>query len=272
MTVSSVPRSTMQDSKALVKTGFPLLLILPWFTTLFLLGLWFVLSKTGVLPNVVFPAPLEVWDRLVEEVKTGRLFNDIIASLFRVSIAFVLAIVAGLPLGLLLGLNVRFRAAILPLVNFLRSLSPLAWIPFAVFWFQLGDKPSIFLIFMAVCFPIALATMAATVSIPTVYFRVARDHGVHGFALMREIVLPAILPQVITALRVGVGLSWLVVVAAEMLAGRDGLGYLVWDARNGVANDLLVVAMLVIGLIGMVLDRLVALLMRLSSVRWGYEA
>ena len=129
------------------------------------------------------------------------------------------------------------------LVNFFRSLSPLAWIPFAILWLGIGDPPAIFLIFMASFFPIVLSTTAAVANIPSVYFRVARDLGIGGHELLREVTLPAIAPQVITALRVTAGLSWLVVVAAEMIAGRDGLGFAVWDARNGLRIDLLAAAM-----------------------------
>jgi NitT/TauT family transport system permease protein len=153
----------------------------------------------------------------------------------------------------------------------LRNLSPLAWIPFAVLWLGIGDPPAIFLIFMAAFFPIVLSTGAAVASIPSVYFRVARDLGIHGAALLREVTLPAIAPQVITTLRVAVGLSWLVVVAAEMIAGRDGLGFAVWDARNGLRIDLLGAAMVTIGLIGVGLDRLLVRLTLVPSVRWGYE-
>ena len=159
----------------------------------------------------------------------------------------------------------------MPADNFFRNLSPLAWIPFAILWFGVGDAPTSFLIFLATVFPIALATVAAVAGIPSVYFRVARDYGLTGSRLLTEVMLPAIMPQVITALRVTAGLAWVVVVAAEMIAGRDGLGFAVWDARNGLRMDLLVVAMVAIGLIGIAIDRLLVRLTRVPSVRWGYE-
>jgi len=140
-----------------------------------------------------------------------------------------------------------------------------------VLWLGIGDPPAIFLIFMAAFFPVVLSTGAAVASIPSVYFRVARDLGIHGASLLREVTLPAIAPQVITTLRVAAGLSWLVVVAAEMIAGRDGLGFAVWDARNGLRIDLLGAAMVTIGFIGVALDRLLVRLTLVPSVRWGYE-
>jgi len=199
------------------------------------------------------------------------MFDDVVASLYRVTVGFLLSVILGVPAGLVLGLKVAARRAFLPTLNFFRNLSPLAWIPFAIMWFGIGDVPSIFLIFMTAFFPIALAAAAAVANIPTVYFRVARDYGLHRDKLLTQVTLPAVLPQVITSLRVTAGLSWVVVVAAEMIAGRDGLGFLIWDARNQLRPDLLVVGMIVIGIIGVIIDRLLVQLTRIPSVRWGYE-
>ena len=245
--------------------------LLPFAVLAFALAVWGALSFLRVFPESLFPSPLAVARGFGEEVRTGRVFDDVIASLFRVTTGFVLAVVTGVPLGLVLGHQSRTRAALLPAINFFRNLSPLAWIPFAILWFGIGDAPAIFLIFMAAFFPIVLATTAAVASIPTVYFRVAHDYGFRGAELFTQVTLPAIAPQIITALRVTAGLSWVVVVAAEMIAGRDGLGFAIWDARNGLRMDLLVVGMIVIGAIGVVIDRLLSRLTGISSVRWGYE-
>lgn len=233
--------------------------------------LWAALSATKIFPPSAFPSPADVTRGTAEELRGGRLFNDLIVSLWRVSIGFGLATLLGIPLGLWLGQRLGARLALLPVVNFFRSLSPLAWIPFAILWFGIGDKPAIFLIFMASFFPLVLATTAAVANIPALYFRVARDYGITGLAQLRQVTFPAILPQVITALRVTAGLAWVVLVAAEMIAGRDGLGAAIWDARNGLRNDILVTEMIVIGLMGVVLDRLLVRLTLIPSVRWGYD-
>lgn len=233
--------------------------------------IWAAASALRVFPESAFPSPLSVARGFVEEIKTGRMFNDLVASMFRVTIGFVLAAVSGIPLGLVLGNHVHARVALMPAINFFRNLSPLAWIPFAILWFGIGDVPSIFLIFMASFFPLVLATIAAVATIPAVYFRVARDYGIRGHELFTKVTLPAVLPQVITALRVTAGLAWVVVVAAEMIAGRDGLGFAIWDARNGLRMDLLVVGMIVIGIIGVVIDKVLVQLTKIPSVRWGYE-
>lgn len=246
-------------------------LLLPVVTPIAIVILWAGVASSQVFPPSLFPHPWDVARGVWLELTSGRLVIDAIASLFRVSAGFMLATVLGVPAGLLLGHSARARAAFLPLVNFFRSLSPLAWIPFAILWLGIGDPPAIFLIFMAAFFPIVVSTAAAVANIPSVFFRVARDLGIDGPALLSGVTLPAIAPQVITTLRVAAGLSWLVVVAAEMIAGRDGLGFAVWDARNGLRIDLLAAAMFAIGVIGAALDRLLVQLTRIPSVRWGYE-
>ncbi len=246
-------------------------LLVAWIGPALLVGLWALFASLRLFPESLFPNPAAVALGLLAEMRSGRLADDVVASLFRVFTGFLLAAGLGIPTGLVLGHSAMARRALVPLVNFFRSLSPLAWIPFAILWLGIGDPPAIFLIFMAAFFPIVLSTSVAVASIPSVYFRVARDLGIEGPELLREVTLPAIAPQVITALRVTMGLSWLVVVAAEMIAGRDGLGFAVWDARNGLRIDLLAAAMVVIGLIGVALDRLLVQLTRVPSVRWGYE-
>jgi NitT/TauT family transport system permease protein len=245
--------------------------LLPLFVLLIGLAIWFCLSRLGVFPESAFPSPVAVARGFGIELRSGRLLDDLIASLFRVSCGFLLAVILGLPTGLWMGHHVRSRVALLPAINFFRSLSPLAWIPFAILWFGIGDLPAIFLIVMACFFPIVVATVSAVAAIPSIYFRVARDYSFSGAELLMKVTLPAIAPQVITSLRVTAGLAWLVVVAAEMIAGRDGLGFAIWDARNGLRMDLLVVGMIVIGVIGVIIDRILVRLMKISSVRWGYE-
>lgn len=244
---------------------------LPTLVLLGMLLIWLALSLLKVFPESVFPSPLAVARGFGEEVRSGRLADDLVASLFRVTTGFGLSVFLGIPVGLWLGHRPRTRAAFLPLVNFFRNLSPIAWIPFAILWFGIGDLPTIFLIFMAAFFPIVITTLAAVANIPSVYFRVARDYALSNGEILTKVTLPAIAPQVITSLRVTAGLSWLVVVAAEMIAGRAGLGFAIWDARNGLRMDLLVCGMIVIGVIGIVIDRVLFQLTKISSVRWGYE-
>lgn len=233
--------------------------------------LWYFISYVNLFPAYALPSPEAVLNSFKEELVAGRLLNDIVASLWRVAVGFVVSAVLGIPAGLWLGQHLYARQAFVPMLNFFRFLSPLAWIPFAILWFHIGDKPAIFLIFMATFFPLALATMIAVASIPNIYFRVAKDYNYKGFELLTKVTFPAVLPAVITALRVSYGIAWVVIVAAEMVGCQDGLGYGIWEARNGLRLDSAVCYMIVIGVLGMGIDRLLAMLTKLPSVSWGYE-
>lgn len=245
--------------------------LLPILLLIGVLLTWFLISYFNLFPAYAFPSPQAVMLSFKEEILAGRLVNDIIASLWRVAIGFVLSAIFGIPLGLWMGQHLLARQSLIPMLNFFRFLSPLAWIPFAILWFHIGDKPAIFLIFMATFFPLALATMVAVASIPSIYFRVASDYHYKGIELLTKVTFPAVLPQVITALRVSYGIAWVVIVAAEMVGCQDGLGYGIWEARNGLRLDSAVCYMIVIGLLGMGIDRLLSQLTKLPGVRWGYE-
>jgi NitT/TauT family transport system permease protein len=245
--------------------------VFPFVVALALIVVWLGLSRAGVFPPSAFPSPGAVARGFLEEIRNGRLFNDTVTSLFRVSCGFLIAVGCGIPIGVWMGQILAARLALLPITNFFRNLSPLAWMPFAILWFGVGDSAAIFLIFLAVFFPVVIATMAAVSGIPAVHFRVARSYGLRGLEKLTTVTLPAIMPQVITTLRVTAGVAWLVDVAAEMIAGRDGLGFAVMDSRNGLRTDILVVEMIAIGVIGVLIDRVLVQLTSIPSVRWGYE-
>ena len=156
-------------------------------------------------------------------------------------------------------------------INFFRSLSPIAWIPFAIIWFGVGDPPAIFILFIAVFFQLVLATAAAVATVPKIYYRVAEDLGLSPAEVLFKVTLQAIMPQLVTALRVAIGVAWMVVVAAEMIAVRSGLGFLIIDARNGLRMDLVVAGMITIGAIGIGLDIVFSKLTKIPSVRWGFD-
>jgi NitT/TauT family transport system permease protein len=245
--------------------------LLPVLVLLTFLLCWFLISYVRLFPAYALPSPWAVWKSFQEEIRAGRLFNDMIASLWRVAIGFVISAILGVPVGLWLGQHIHARQAFVPMLNFFRFLSPLAWIPFAILWFHIGDKPAVFLIFMASFFPLSLATMSAVATIPSIYFRVAKDYNYKGMDLLTKVTFPAVLPEVITALRVSYGIAWVVIVAAEMVGCQDGLGYGIWEARNGLRLDSAVCYMIIIGLLGMGIDRLLAQFTKLPNVRWGYE-
>jgi len=219
----------------------------------------------------LFPTPLDVFLGVVELIRKGLLLKYIVASLFRVTVGFGLAVLLGIPLGLLLGWFQKLFFAFNPMIQVLRPISPIAWIPVAILWFGVDDRAPIFLIFLASLFPILVSAMAAVHNIQPVYIRAARNFGLSQMDLFRQVIFPATLPQVLTGIRIALGVAWLVVVAAEMIAVNSGLGYLIIDARNaGKRYDLVVAGMMMIGLIGLGLDLLVRQLEKFDEVRWGY--
>ena len=234
-----------------------------------LVSVWWVGVRRQPAP--LLPTPPQALGGAWELLRSGLLVKYAVASLFRVTWGFLLAAVLALPLGLLAGWFPRAEMAVNPLVQILRPISPLAWIPLAILWFGVGDLPAIFLIFMASSFPLFVAAMTAVRSIPAVYVNAGRNFGLSTTELLWRVLWPAAMPQILVALRLTLGVAWLVVVAAEMIAVNSGLGFLIVDARNaGNRYDLVVAGMLAIGVIGLVLNAAIRRLERLGPVRWGY--
>lgn len=218
----------------------------------------------------VFPSPRAVLEGVLALSAKGVLWSYIGDSLRRVITGYALAVIVGLPMGMALGWSPLAARAVNPLVQMLRPISPLAWMPLAVIWFGVGESAPIFLIFLGGFFPVVVAAMTAVRNVPTVFLLAGRNFGLTGYQMLRLVVLPAMLPRMITGLRLALGIAWLVVVAAEMIAVDSGLGYLIIDSRNaGKRYDLVVAGMLIIGVIGFVLDLLMRRLERLRSIEWG---
>jgi NitT/TauT family transport system permease protein len=222
--------------------------------------------------TTVFPLPLDVVRGMGELAGKGLLLRYIADSLMRVGAGYSLAVICGIPAGLALGWYPLAGSAINPVLQMLRPISPLAWIPLAIVWFGTGNLSAIFLIFLASFFPIVVSTMNGVRNVPSMYRQAGENFGLSMTALLRRVVLPAALPQVLVGLRISLGVAWLVIVAAEMIAVNSGLGYMIIDARNaGKRYDLVIAGMIIIGLIGLALDFTIRRFERLKSVRWGFR-
>ena len=221
--------------------------------------------------NVIFPTPWQVLAGMWELVEDGSIWGHIGASLFRVGVGFTLAVMFAIPLGLWMGWVPGAYATLNPIFQMLRPISPIAWIPLAILWFGVGNESPIFLIFISSVFPMIVQTVAGVHTIERRYLRAAENFGVSRYTLFKQVVIPAVLPQIIVGMRIGLGVAWLVVVAAEMIALRSGLGYLIIDSRNaGNRYDLVIAGMIIIGLIGLMLDGAMRQLEGLKLVRWRY--
>ena len=233
----------------------------------FLVAVWWVV----VLESVIFPTPWQVVTGTVELIEQGTLWDHIGASLFRVGSGFFLAVALGVPLGLFMGWVAGAYTTLNPIVQMLRPISPIAWIPLSILWFGVGDVSPIFLIFLSSVFPVVVQTTAGVHTIERQYLRAAENFGVTRLKLFCQVVIPAVLPQIIIGMRISLGVAWLVVVAAEMIALRSGLGYLIIDSRNaGNRYDLVIAGMVIIGLTGLLLDGAMRRLETLKVVRWKY--
>jgi NitT/TauT family transport system permease protein len=189
----------------------------------------------------------------------------------RVSVGFLLAVIIAVPLGLWMGWVHGAFLTLNPVFQILRPISPIAWIPIAILWFGVGNASPIFLIFMSSVFPMVVQTTAGVHTIERRYLRAAENFAVSRQTLFLRVIIPAVLPQIIVGMRIGLGVAWLVVVAAEMIALRSGLGYLIIDSRNaGNRYDLVIGGMVIIGLIGLILDGIMRLMEGLRIVRWRY--
>jgi len=229
---------------------------------------WAVVVKTE---SAIFPTPWAVVTGALELVEDGTLWEHIGASLYRVGLGFGLAVLIGIPLGLWMGWVGGAYRTFNPIFQMLRPISPIAWIPLAILWFGVGDLSPIFLIFISSVFPLIVQTTSGVHTIDRRYLRAAANFGVSRSVLFRQVVIPAVLPEIIVGMRIGIGVAWLVVVAAEMIALRSGLGYLIMDSRNaGNRYDLVIAAMIIIGTIGLLLDGITRLLERLKTVKWRY--
>ncbi|SHG39420.1 ABC transporter permease [Massilia sp. CF038] len=229
---------------------------------------WTVVVQTD---SLIFPTPWQVVTGTLELAEDGTLWEHIGASLFRVGAGFLLAVLVAVPTGLWMGRVDGVYRTLNPLFQILRPISPIAWIPLAILWFGVGDISPVFLIFIAAVFPMIVQTAAGVHTIERRYLHAADNFGVSRATLFRRVIIPAVLPEVVVGMRIGLGVAWLVVVAAEMIALRSGLGYLIIDSRNaGNRYDLVIAGMILIGLIGLLLDGLMRLLEQLNAVRWRY--
>lgn len=220
----------------------------------------------------IFPSPFDVKKGLLELLRKNLLWAYIWDSLRRVAIGFSAAVVLGIPIGLTLGWYPTANQVVNPAIQLLRPISPIAWIPIAIVFFGVGDNAAIFLIFLSAFFPIVVTCVNGVSNVPPMFRQAGRNFGLTPAGLLARVVFPAALPQIIVGLRIALGIAWLVVVAAEMIAVNSGLGYLVIDSRNaGKRYDLVVAAILLIGIIGLALDFCFRKLERIRSVRWGFR-
>lgn len=220
--------------------------------------LWQAVSKAGIFPAFALPSPVAVWQAFVDIVHNGyggqSLISDILVSCFRIVIGFVGAILIGVPIGLLMSRNKIVFDIIDPLLQFVRPVPPLAYIPLLVVWFGIGELPKAILILVGTIPVIIIGTMSGVKSTPALRISVARTLGASNAQIFRKVVLPSALPEIFTSMRVGIGVAWTCLVAAELIAASSGLGWLVQFAGQALQVAIVIVGIVIIGLIGYAME------------------
>lgn len=230
---------------------------------LFILAVWqLAVWATGAHPSIL-PPPAKAGAALADLIASGELFRHAWASLSRVLAAWALSAAIAIPLGLAMGYFERLERVADPVVELLRPISPLAWIPLAILWFGIGEGGKIFIIFIATFFPILLNTVAGVKSVDPVLIRAGRALGCRSSAaLFWRVILPAAAPTILVGLRISFGTGWAAIIAAELVAANSGLGYLIADGMEILRSDLVMVGMVVIGALGVAIDGLFRLAQR----------
>ncbi len=216
--------------------------------------LWQILSSLGLIRPILLPSPGRVLGAFWSLAVGGDLFIHVGISLLRVLEGFALATLTGLPLGLAIGLWRGVDRATDLLLQVLKPIPPIAWIPLAILWFGIGESAKVFIIFLGAFFPIVVNTVDGIRQTDHRFVELARILEVPRRRFIAQVVLPGALPAIMTGLRVGIMVAWMCVVASELIAASSGVGYLIMDARQLSQTDLVLVGMITIGIMGKILD------------------
>ena len=240
-------------------------LVPPVLGIVLFIGVWaLIATKSKGLPG-----PLSTWLSALELFADPFYDNgpndmgigwNILHSLGRVGIGFGLAALIGIPLGFAIGRFAFLAGMLSPIISLLRPVSPLAWLPIGLLVFEAAGPASIWVIFISSIWPIILNTAAGVASVPQDYLNVARVLKLSEFKVLTRILFPAVLPHLMTGIRLAIGVAWLVIVAAEMLTGGTGLGFWVWDEWNNLNVEHILIAIIIVGLVGLALEQLLLLL------------
>jgi ABC-type nitrate/sulfonate/bicarbonate transport system permease component len=228
---------------------------------LLLILIWQGLSSIQVIPSYKLPSPVEILlgfkDLLILGVPPGNLLhNHVLYSLYRVALGYAIAALLAIPLGLLMGWSSGLLKMIRPLFELIRPIPPLAWIPIAILWFGIGIKSAAFIIFLGAFFPILLNTISGVLSIHPILIEAARTLHAREKDIFLKVLLPGAVPSIFVGMRIGIGIGWMTLVAAEFTGVKEGygLGYMIMTARDIQRPDEILAGMLVIGVIGLLID------------------
>ncbi|MCG8346998.1 MAG: ABC transporter permease [Chloroflexales bacterium] len=215
-----------------------------------MLTIWHIIASQPDVNSVLLPTPQEVSEAAIEMTVQGVLVEDLVVSIKRVTIGFLFASVCGIVLGALLSASTWISGLLYPVLELIRPIPPIAWIPLAILWFGIGDTPSYFIVSIGAFFPVFLSTYDAIAGVDRRFIDAARCMGASKRMLIMKVTLPAALPSILTGLRIGLGVAWMAVVAAELVSARSGLGYMIQLNRSLLETARVIIGMIVIGMVG----------------------
>ncbi len=235
-----------------------------------LLGGWWLLPRIVQYPAYMLPPIGDVVAFARESIMDGSLLRNVLASLARLAAGFAIGIALALPLGLAIALNRHVADTFRPVLSFLQAIAGIAWVPLTIIWFGIGNGSVIFVIANTIFFASLYNVVTGVQSIPTSLYRAVRSHGGRGWSLLVNLILPGALVQLLLGIRTSMAYGWRALVAAEMIAGSSGLGFMTMEAVQWQRTDTIILGMIVIGLIWMLMDRTVFTVIERRTVgRWG---
>lgn len=238
-------------------------------SVLLLIVIWQLIIIIGQYEEALLPSPVQVFQSIIQLASEGILLEHFQVSMFRFITGYLLAVIPAILLGIVLARTRVLLHIVDPIVQVLRPVSPVAWSPFIVLWFGIGNMPAIAIIFIASFFPVLLTTIKGVSEVDEDYLKIAENLEVTGISLITKFVFPAAFPSIVTGLRIALGTAWIFLVAGEMVGAQSGLGFLIIDARNMLNLDHVLAGIIFIGVCGFILDRLIGLLERWVGTYWG---
>jgi taurine transport system permease protein len=234
------------------------------------LAAWSLAAATLPLPEYYLPPPTAVLTALVDLTVKGILPTFVFESLRRILLATVLGLVVGVPIGLVLGMSRPVAAFFYPLLNFFQSVSGIAWLPLMLVWFGFGERTILVAVNYTVLFPVIFNAMLGVRSVPPLYVNALRTLGASRWRIVRDVIVPGALPNIATGIRLGLAYGWRALIAAEMLVGAHGLGFMIFNAQNFHQTARIMLGMGLIGLLWVILDYfLLRPLEEATIARWG---
>lgn len=230
------------------------LFMISTLSVLVFIGVWELTTRLGLIDPIFLPAPSDVFQRAMRTLENGTLIANVLASTRRVMVGFLMAVIVSVPLGLILGSSRRACAVFDPIISLLRPLPSMSWIPLSLLWFGITETQKYSIVFMGTIAPALLYVIDATRNVDKVLILAARNMGASRFQVMRHVILPASLSQIIIGFKIILGLAWTCVISAELIAAKEGLGFMIMNGKEFFQTDTVVLGMVMISLTVLIID------------------